>query len=173
MTIPVNVKTTEYNKTILPDSPVKDDPYKHLRDAFNAGKTLEVKFPGQLKWDEWRCSTPPKFDGDLYCYRVKPEAVVPHKRAPHRHADVIKAWADGAEIQYKNEGMLEWCTCDKTPFWNPLCNYRIKPEPKPDRYQYAAITDESVKWYFSPILGANTKFTFDGETGKLKNVEML
>lgn len=51
-------------------------------------------------------------------------------KTPHKHAELIKAWADGAEIE---------CYCvDETwqpvgePFWKPGTEYRIKPEPKPN-----------------------------------------
>ena len=52
---------------------------------------------------------------------------------PHKHAELIKAWADGAEIQYKDE-LGEWETWDgyNAPPWYPDEEYRIKPEPKPD-----------------------------------------
>lgn len=49
---------------------------------------------------------------------------------PHKHAELIKAWADGAEIQmeYHNEitGNDYWKD-QETPTWGVLRNYRIKP----------------------------------------------
>ena len=55
---------------------------------------------------------------------------------PHKHAKLIKAWADGAEIQVLvRDG--EWV---KTPYpeWNEDTEYRIKPdEPRlRDMYIY-------------------------------------
>jgi hypothetical protein len=48
---------------------------------------------------------------------------------PHKHAPVIKAWADGAVIQYKN-GFGEWVDVDDNrPAWGNNAEYRIKPEP--------------------------------------------
>lgn len=45
---------------------------------------------------------------------------------PHKHAELIKAWADGAEIEYRNaEG--EWYEA-RGPAWGPETQYRIKPE---------------------------------------------
>ena len=46
---------------------------------------------------------------------------------PHKHAELIKAWADGAEIQLKGRNG-EWI--DIFPDWQEKCEYRIKPEPK-------------------------------------------
>lgn len=47
---------------------------------------------------------------------------------PHVHADLIKAWADGAEIERYDEDFECWediCT----PMWHPKIKYRIKPKP--------------------------------------------
>lgn len=46
---------------------------------------------------------------------------------PHKHAELIKAWADGAEIELmKIDGT--WANAD-VPTWSEWCAYRIKPEP--------------------------------------------
>lgn len=45
----------------------------------------------------------------------------------HKHADVIKAWADGAEIEFKtSEGI--WCD-SFSPVWSNTLEYRVKPKP--------------------------------------------
>lgn len=44
---------------------------------------------------------------------------------PHKHAALIKAWADGAEIQFKNAAG-HW-TDIKEPTWVNEAEYRIKP----------------------------------------------
>jgi hypothetical protein len=46
-----------------------------------------------------------------------------------KHADLIKAWADGAIIE-KNNGMGHWIEVNK-PDWMDWEIYRIKPE-KPE-----------------------------------------
>lgn len=49
---------------------------------------------------------------------------------PHKHAALIKAWADGAEIEYRcADDPLDstWYHVD-TPLWNIYAEYRIKPE---------------------------------------------
>lgn len=47
---------------------------------------------------------------------------------PHKHAKLIKAWADGAEIQVKSPAWANWHTIND-PDWNPddRYQYRIKP----------------------------------------------
>ena len=53
---------------------------------------------------------------------------------PHKHADVIKAWADGAEIQYRCKSnrteWSEWMPCNG-PSWSTANEYRVKPTPVP------------------------------------------
>ena len=45
--------------------------------------------------------------------------------ARHVHADLIHAWADGAEIQAKVNSE-EWIGT-QNPTWHPTTEYRIKP----------------------------------------------
>ena len=95
----------------------------------------------------------------------------------HKHADLIHAWADGAQIQYCR-GVAEGWEDVGAPRWKEDGKYRIKPEPKPDVvlrtflrpvtsiglvYNEGAWNDER----------ANISLTFDGETGKLKSAEVL
>lgn len=95
---------------------------------------------------------------------------------PHKHAELIKLWADGAEIQYKNGG-AGWISIGD-PSWCDENEYRIAPEPKPDRVRFARFStvdefSESFAWCFDIGDNCNTRVTFDGETGKLKSVEVL
>lgn len=53
------------------------------------------------------------------------------ERTPHVHADVIKAWADGAAIQYYNTVRGRWDDLERTPSFARCTEYRVKPEPKP------------------------------------------
>ena len=47
---------------------------------------------------------------------------------PHKHADVIKAWADGAEVQWRSVPRCSWEDLNYTmPAWNSLYEYRVKP----------------------------------------------
>lgn len=97
-----------------------------------------------------------------------------NKPTPHKHAEVIKAWADGAEIEYRSNPGSNWVPT-LSPSWFGCYEYRVKPEPKPDvvRYSYADVqgnnTDSSLVKYGMD----NLKLTFDGETGKLKAAEVI
>lgn len=98
----------------------------------------------------------------------------------HKHADLIKQWADGAQIQVKAHKSV-W-EDRENPLWDADSEYRIKPESKPDivirfyleSHMWAghrfseAYTDNDLINKHSLI-----KCTFDGETKKLKSVEMI
>jgi len=105
-------------------------------------------------------------------YDLIEEVIEPVKK-PHKHAELIKAWADGAEIQILGRES-KWIDISM-PCWEEFNTFRIKPEPKPDvvvRFYTAqsyghltrvAINDED----------ANLKLIWDGETGNLKDAEVL
>ena len=61
----------------------------------------------------------------------------------HKHAELIKAWADGAEIQVKACNLV-W-EDRENPYWATDREYRIKPEEKQTvvRWKWAYKTDNS------------------------------
>jgi hypothetical protein len=92
---------------------------------------------------------------------------------PHKHAELIKAWADGYTIQYKDGyGWWDW----DYPDWDGDDEYRIKPETKPDVVKTICVMNCAGDGVFM-CEGfheiPNLKLTFDGETGKLKSAEVL
>lgn len=48
---------------------------------------------------------------------------------PHKHAALIKAWADGAEIEFWSSPDNKWYLTER-PSWDAGKTYRIKPEEK-------------------------------------------
>ena len=98
---------------------------------------------------------------------------------PHKHAELIKAWADGAEIQAKLEDG-SWGD-SLNPCWFIHSEYRIKPESKPDIVK-------CFKAEAHPILGLRfiectdlprnegehwIKTVWDAEKPELKSAEVL
>jgi hypothetical protein len=81
-------------------------------------------------------------------------------KTPHKHAAVIKAWADGAEIQckspkgyeddvnlacgLKSKVLWKWDTISK-PSWDVSKEYRVKPEPL--KYRLCLCQDSAGKWW--------------------------
>ena len=106
-------------------------------------------------------------------------------KTPHKHADLIKAWADGAEIEvYNAHG--EWVGYyeGESPSWSEDFKYRIKHQPKPDKKYDLRVYEHSCSnaidgWIVphlcwpSDVAPATLRLTFDGETGKLKSAEVL
>jgi hypothetical protein len=97
-------------------------------------------------------------------------------KTPHVHAECIKAWADGAMIQYYDKHKVSWVDVpDNCPTWYFGEKYRVKPEPTPDVFRYAVATRYKVE-YMGPYNGRqdnNIMFVFDGETGVLKDAQVL
>lgn len=101
----------------------------------------------------------------------------------HKHAELIKAWADGAIIEaryHKATGWTDWQEEIGGFIWYQSgAEYRIKPEPKPDFVrilnQLRPVESKANLWEESDYQVTNNriKITFDGETGKLKNAEVL
>lgn len=56
---------------------------------------------------------------------------------PHKWAKEIKAWADGAEIEYFDDGLGEWRDCTSHAIWDEDDKYRIKPKHKEPQYLLA------------------------------------
>ncbi len=91
---------------------------------------------------------------------------------PHKHAALIKAWADGAQTQVKRS--LDGWVDISEPTWYKDMEYRIKPESKPDIVRYiCAVPSCCSRMSEAKYCTDNVKFTFDGETGKLKSVSLL
>lgn len=94
-------------------------------------------------------------------------------KTPQKHAALIKAWADGAEIQMElSDG--SWMA-DENPCWTAGCfKFRIKPEPKPDVSRSLCVHLNLMGEIYHIRLGEpNVELTFDGETGKLKAAEVV
>ena len=51
-------------------------------------------------------------------------------KTPHKHAELIKQWADGAAIQYLSTLTGKWSDLPNlAPAWHTDIQYRVKPEP--------------------------------------------
>lgn len=105
---------------------------------------------------------------------------------PHKHAELIKAWADGAKIEFFETVCHAWLDCTSNqPKWDEFTAYRIKLEPKPDYTDITAVyrnlnyrfENERLKntytLGFAPDYIGDLKLTWDGATGKLKSAEVL
>jgi hypothetical protein len=60
----------------------------------------------------------------------------------HKHADVIHAWAEGAEVEYL-AGDGKWKDVAK-PGWVPISEYRVKPQFEVIRYRNYITEDGRI-----------------------------
>lgn len=59
------------------------------------------------------------------------------ERKPHKHAEVIRKWADGAQIQYSHNGVDWKDVLDNLPGFYSHTQYRLKPSKV--RYRVAVF----------------------------------
>jgi hypothetical protein len=110
-----------------------------------------------------------------------------------KHADLIRAALDGKKIQFRatinghlwttfitQNSAVAWLAGGDGPY-----EFRLEPEPKPDVVRYGRACNMEYKPNGWAVAGNCTYWTreksgtdtikaiFDGETGKLKSVEIV
>jgi hypothetical protein len=100
----------------------------------------------------------------------------------HKQAYILRAIADGKEVEWQSFATGEWQSIAHGATINPVTDHhikwRVKPEPKPDYYTYI-MSDRSDDR--RPIQSENHEFewklkikvTWDGETNEAKSVELI
>lgn len=88
-----------------------------------------------------------------------------------KHYDVIIAFANGATIQM-SIGNGVWYDYPSPQFLD-YYEYRVKPEPKPDVVHYKNVTLSGSTQRLKDESDTNVKYIFDGETGVLKDVQLI
>ena len=111
------------------------------------------------------------------------------EKKPHKHADILRAIADGTTVQYCAYGDNTWYDrADDSNAPDPITHdyyeWRIKPEVKPDEVYYMAfglvshgpkgetIVEGLASKYFNENVDSLV-LVFCGETGKLKSAKVL
>jgi len=103
---------------------------------------------------------------------------------PHKHAELIKAWADGAKIERKCVYTDQWELID-SPGWVEEYSYRIKHQPVTikkytfyDRIERFITNNEDLNlmqpqfWYDNPKTNLKRlEWTFTD--GKLTSITMI
>ena len=81
---------------------------------------------------------------------------------PHKHADLIKAWADGASIEFKDYPN-NWETIHN-PSWNIGTVYRIKPEKSKPKFKIGDFVWKRAgsEWAGHVVGTYSTKLTPEG-----------
>lgn len=74
-------------------------------------------------------------------------------KTPHKHAAIIKAWADGAEIEIQRDPPRRgWDDCHN-PSWRSDRTYRVKPEPHKWQKEMDAFAPGKTIQYHYPMSG--------------------
>lgn len=86
---------------------------------------------------------------------------------PHKHVELIKAWADGAQIQFKARSDVDWedAKPNEALGWIDNLEYRIKPERE---YPVTSITLLKLLEIYS--CGYSTNGTKSAHDNALLNV---
>lgn len=71
--------------------------------------------------------------------------------AQHKWHKEIKAWADGAEIEFYHSSYAKWVDAPYNPDWSGNIKYRIKPQPKEPQYLYVYFNERTEKIDFDVI----------------------
>lgn len=86
---------------------------------------------------------------------------------PHKWAKEIKAWADGAEIEFrwtkKSGGDGTWIE-DDNPAWNDDMEFRIKPQPQEPQTYFVYIVNGEVRLHLCSPVGMPTNWVHIGKT---------
>lgn len=75
----------------------------------------------------------------------------------HKHSELIKLWADGAEIEYYSSIINKWLDTHNSPVWDEDTQYRLKLEPWQqklvDAIESGKVVDfNSYDWYRADVL---------------------
>lgn len=92
-----------------------------------------------------------------------------HKKPyPHVHAEVIKAWADGSEIQFKSP--VNGWLCIDYPAWSHNTPYRVTPccSYAIDKIFEQSEKNEVVNIYKNWLAGQTTTATTPGRSFKVE-----
>lgn len=104
--------------------------FYHISDSNLLYKATLVNGVIIVEWDGQQTDYPfdngkPTCVDSWSCTKIEGEETVMSK--PHKHAELIKKWADGAIIQVKKLSGTWVDACDNNPFWEPNHEYRVKP----------------------------------------------
>lgn len=92
---------------------------------------------------------------------------------PHPHAEIIKAWADGQQIQVRAEKSKQWIDVQNhsAPAFNTQLQYRVKPQAQLFTQEYHAYRHEEQYVILSEDYPPNLRMTF--EAGRLIDAQFI
>lgn len=92
---------------------------------------------------------------------------------PHKHAEVIKAWADNKPIQRRMSDGFWMDVTTLAPYFNAESEFRIKPEPPEMAYPKTRMTNEVLNDVYDRSHNRLQKIFFpEGELAAVANAAM-
>ena len=88
----------------------------------------------------------------------------------HKHAELIKAWADGAEIEFWSTIDEKWYLADK-PSWDENKKYRIKPEEKKPVVRWLWMTQRQEGWMISSYFASDEEVKSENSPYEWKKLD--
>jgi hypothetical protein len=70
------------------------------------------------------------------------EAQPTYPNPPQKHREVIIAWANGADIEYKHSAFANWDRA-ATPVWSSHVKYRVKPTKTPQELKLEQLEKQA------------------------------
>ena len=85
-----------------------------------------------------------------------------------KHAELIHAWADGAEIGYQQSHSKTWVSI-RDPVWDEDTMYRIKPADKVVRWLWVDPNERKLLMYYATEFEAShTKGLIKAEWSRME-----
>lgn len=119
--------------------------FYHISDSNLLYKATLVNGVIIVEWDGQQADFPfdngkPTCVDSWSCTKIEGEETVMSK--PHKHAELIKKWADGAIIQYRTTTFRSWADCDSNrPCWDKRFEYRVKP-PLVEKWKWVILNND-------------------------------
>jgi hypothetical protein len=86
-------------------------------------------------------------------------------KVPHKHAEVIRAWADGATVQFQFYATKEWAD-DLAPQFHAERKYRVKPE------KVYPVTQMTIADFNSALAGDRESLVSEGTAIRIANAAL-
>ena len=94
------------------------------------------------------------------------------KLVPHKHAEVIKAFADGKLIEYKNRYDGQWRAICESPLFMVDGEYRVKPEVAKLKWEHKEFDGDRLRQAYNSILGDSMWNSFNRSANKAVEIAL-
>lgn len=104
------------------------------------------------------------------CTKIEGEEIM-EKNTPHKHAELIKKWAEGAVIQVKLSNGT-WFDVQGNPSWSVICEYRVKPTLV-KKWKWVIKTENKFMYVTNGLYSSPDDYFSRVRDATINNVEVL